>query len=205
MNDDILNELIDAKERIKTSIEDRGVVVDVGLDKYGDKIREISKLPKQKYAWKWDGATTFFYSVWVPAISFINVSRIGFNGPFMYCEADSIEIYDTSHLTQMDFLFSGCSNLMSINRFNVSGLDKYGLFGAFGGCGMLEDVGGFVGLKSNIDMSSSPNLTKKSLRNIINNMAQVSSETIFRVGDNISKLSDKEIIIATNKGWTITT
>lgn len=199
-----IRDLVKVKDEIKTSIKNKGVLVDVGLYQYGDEIRSIKKEQViYRNSWVWDG-TTLFRGSWAPPLSFKNVNYID-ESPFEYSDVETVNIYDTSHLTSMDDLFYQCENLKTVNEFDASGLDYDGLQGAFYGCTNLENVGGFIGLKVKLDMSDSVNLTYRSLMNIINNLAEVSTTTTLTLGEtNLAKLSEDDIAIAINKGWSIT-
>ena len=65
--------------------------------------------------------------------------------------------------------------------------------------------GGFTGLKVNLNLSSCPLLTKESILNVFNKAANVksSSKTLTLGSTNLSKLTDAEKAIATNKGWVL--
>ena len=55
-----------------------------------------------------------------------------------------------------------------------------------------------------IDFSSCTNLTHDSLMSIINNLTTKTSTTKLTLGaTNLAKLSDEEIAIAVNRGWTL--
>ena len=75
----------------------------------------------------------------------------------------------------------------------------------FNGCSSLTDLGGFTGLKVNLELSSSSKITHESLLNVINKAADVtaSPKTLTLGSTNLAKLSDEEKAIATNKGWTL--
>ena len=71
-------------------------------------------------------------------------------------------------------------------------------------CIRLENLGGFKNLKVYLDLSDSPLLTHQSLMNVINNLATVTTSPTLALGEtNLAKLTDDEILIAINKGWTI--
>ena len=74
----------------------------------------------------------------------------------------------------------------------------------FSYCYSLTDMGGFIGLKVNLDLSRCP-LTHDSIMNVINKAADVTASpvTLTLGSDNLTKLSDEEKAIATGKGWTL--
>jgi hypothetical protein len=100
---------------------------------------------------------------------------------------------------------TGCTSLVSIPRLNLSSCRS--AHGAFEGCTSLTDIGGFRNLRCSMNLSDCP-LTKDSLLNVINDLDIVRWESLSAViltlgEDNLSKLSDEDIFIATNKGWVI--
>ena len=102
-------------------------------------------------------------------------------------------------------MFSECSNLTEISKLDLSEItqnDK--AFGIVSGCESLTTLGGFIGLKVNLDLSYCPNLTHDSLMNVINEAADVTaSPKTLTLGPNLNKLTADEKAIATNKGWTL--
>ena len=89
-------------------------------------------------------------------------------------------------------MFQYCSNLTD--------------FGGWKNLGMQETVETLSGIVTSVrDIN---NLSYRSLMNIINNLydrtsAGYSVLAISFGNNNLSKLSDEEIAIATNKGWTL--
>lgn len=81
----------------------------------------------------------------------------------------------------------------------------YNMDTMFQGCTSLTDLGGFVGLKTNLDLSYCTKLTHNSLMNVINKAADVisSPKTLTLGSTNLANLSDEEKAIATAKGWTL--
>lgn len=113
------------------------------------------------------------------------------------------QIFDFSDLTDMSYMFSRCSYLTTIPEMDVSKVDL--MDSMCRSCSSLTDLGGFIGLKCDLDLSSSSNLTHESLMNVINKAADVTtSPATLRLGrTNLAKLSDEEKAIATGKGWTL--
>jgi hypothetical protein len=73
----------------------------------------------------------------------------------------------------------------------------------FNNCYSLTDFESCVWYKS-ISFSSSSKLTHDSLMSIINNLATVTSKQTLTIGaTNKAKLTDDEIAVATEKGWTV--
>ena len=87
---------------------------------------------------------------------------------------------------------------------DVSNVTEIGFI--FRACSSLTDLGGFIGLKLNLDLSASSKITHDSLMNVINKAADVTASpaTLTLGSTNLAKLTDEEKAIATNKGWTLT-
>ena len=109
---------------------------------------------------------------------------------------------DTSSVTIMQGMFYSCSNLTTIPQIDTSSVTNMSYM--FYSCSSLADLGGLMGLKCDIDLSSCP-LTHDSILNVINKAADVtaSPKTLTLGSTNLAKLSDEEKAIATNKGWTL--
>ena len=113
---------------------------------------------------------------------------------------------DTSQVTNMDYMFFSCRHLQSIPELDTSQVTT--MYRMFYGCYSITDLGGFIGLKCNLELkhySGSYPLTHDSLMNVINKAADVTASpaTLTLGSTNLAKLSDEEKGIATTKGWTL--
>ena len=115
----------------------------------------------------------------------------------------SVPLFDTSNVESMFFMFSGCSSLTSVPLFDTSKVTN--MSNMFYKCSSLTTLGGFTGLKVNLDLSSCPLLTKESILNVFNKAANVKSspKTLTLGTTNLGKLTSAEKAIATNKGWVL--
>lgn len=131
----------------------------------------------------------------------------------------SIPGLDTSNIQSIDSCFWGCSNLTSIPKLNFQSMTN--LASAFYQCAKLTDLGGFENLGQaystsqtenyryyELDLSSTNLLTHDSLMNVINNLydiaiAGVPAQQIIIGATNLAKLTEDEIKVATDKGWTV--
>ena len=115
----------------------------------------------------------------------------------------SVPEMDTSQVTTMRSMFLFCDSLTSVSEMNTSLVTD--MVDMFLGCKSLTNVGGFIGLKCNLDLSYSSLITHDSLMNVINKAADVTSspKTLTLGSTNLSKLTDEEKGIATAKGWTL--
>ena len=99
------------------------------------------------------------------------------------------------------------NNSEAVNAFSINGqimpwMDYNMRSVAHNTCNALSDLGGFLGLKCNLDLSHCP-LAHDSIINVINGLFNVSAnpKTLTLGASNLAKISDKEIQQATNKGW----
>ena len=115
----------------------------------------------------------------------------------------SVPLFDTSMVTNMSSMFYLCSSLTSVPLFDTSKVTN--MADMFYMCSSLTTLGGFLNLKTNLDISNAPNLTHESLMNVINKAADVTSspKTLTLGTTNLSKLTSEEKAIATNKGWVL--
>ena len=138
----------------------------------------------------------------VPQLDTSNVSKM--NSMFSGCVSlTSIPQLDTSNVTSMNQMFNGCSSLTSIPQLDTSNVIDVNRM--FDNCTALTTLGGFSGLKVNLDLHYCNQLTKESILNVFNEAADVtaSPKTLTLGATNLAKLTDDEKAIATNKGWTL--
>ena len=90
-------------------------------------------------------------------------------------------------------------DLSGVDLANCSGLTQWDY--------AAHNITNFVSFKNistSIDFSTNSKLTHDSLLSIINNLSTVSTTQTLTIGStNLAKLSSDEIVIATNKGWTV--
>ena len=124
-----------------------------------------------------------------------------FNGTFNSTDIKNTNFWHSSNKpVSFKNTFYNCTYLKEVVSIDLT--DCSDASGAFTGCVSLETLQGFPGLKVNMDLSSSPKLTHESLMNVINNLA-TSTATLTLGETNLSKLTDSEKKIATDKGWTL--
>lgn len=153
--------------------------------------------------------TTLYGVFWMSAFNFhgkIDAPNCTvFSHFFLYCPTLNIcpEI-NTSNGTDFSRMFSdaGITTVPLLDLSNANNCDCM-----FENCESLRYLGGFKGLKVDLSLADSPLLVKASLLNVLNNLADVTelgTEPKLLLAINIySKLTDDEIAIATNKGWSI--
>lgn len=160
-----------------------------------------------------------------PYLNTSNVTNV--DSMFSHCtNLKNIPPYDFSKVTNMEKTFWGCSNITSIPPLDTHNVESvYFCFAectklesvplldfsnvtntdlVFAECPSLKNVGGFIGLKTNIDFKYSPLLTHESAVNIIDNLAvSTTGNTVQFKKATFITLSPEEIARATDKGWTI--
>ena len=136
----------------------------------------------------------------VPPYDFSKVTNM--KSTFFICpNITSIPPLDTHNVTSIEYCFSDCTKLKSVPLLDFSNVTNTNL--AFYGCTSLTDVGGFIGLKTDIEFKYSPLLTHDSAVNIIDNLAVSPGHTVLFKKATFDTLSPAEIARATDKGWTI--
>ena len=141
---------------------------------------------------------------------------------FYQCGAlTSIPQYDTSNAENVNGMFYGCLNIRSIPKLNFSKVRRSGTSNKLyilNQCYNLEYLGGFEGLKISIDLTSCYKLTRESVLNVLNNIYDWTTNPddldyldwtgnqslIIQISPPVGELlSEDDIAIATNKGWSI--
>ena len=104
-------------------------------------------------------------------------------------------------------IFSGCKSLITIRSLTPK-VEDFNWVNAFNNCTALENVT-FDGIidGTNISFGSCTKLTHESLINILEHLKNVKGTGVERSltlgATNLAKLSENEIAIATQKGWTL--
>lgn len=163
----------------------------------------------------------FYNCIKLKTIPLLDTSSVtNMSAAFAYCESlESVPSLNFSNVTNMDSTFAYCEGLQTIPKIDTSKVVN--INGAFVDCLELVNVGGFqnlgssytVGAASNYEnyklaLGRSTKMSHDSLINIINNLYDIASkgcnpQTLNIGATNLAKLTDEEIAIATNKGWTV--
>ena len=137
----------------------------------------------------------------IPPYDFSKVSNM--KTTFFICpNITSVPYLDTHNVTSIEYCFSECAKLESVPLLDFSNVSNTNL--AFYGCTSLKNVGGFTGLKVDIEFKYSPLLTHDSALNVIDNLAASSGHKVVFKKTTFDTLTPAEIAKATSKGWTIT-
>ena len=138
----------------------------------------------------------------VPLFDTSNV--IDIHNMFAGCQKlQTVPQFNTVNVTNMNSVFYSCPSLKAIPLLNVSNVTNMSFMSY--GCDSLTDLGGFAGLKLNLELAYTPLLTADSIMNVINYAADMTSDpkTLTLHKDTFDKLSEEQIATATAKGWNI--
>ena len=114
-------------------------------------------------------------------------------------------------------MFYNCSKLTTIPKLDASKVTNVSNFSGSSSNASVKHIGGFenLGMYKTVSGTNNanfvgnyPNLTKESVLNILNGLydrktAGYSVLTLKLNANHLAKLTDDDIAIATNKGWTI--
>lgn len=161
-----------------------------------------------------DMSETFYSCQKLPQIDISNLNTgncTNMQGLFGGCyELENIiglEQLDTSKNTDFSSMFSNCRKITSLPEFDCSGTttSAASVSSPVSNCFILKDLGGFKGFNKSIGFNSGAYcITYESIINVINGLADgVSGQTLYLFQDLVNQLSDDDIAIATNKGWSI--
>lgn len=143
------------------------------------------------------------------------------SGMFRRCSAlRTIPHFDTSKVTNMSDMLTNCVGLEYVPLLNCGAVESFSIFGHYpSDMFSIDKIEGFKDLgksitKDYIAASSYKNvsfervvLNRESLVNIINNLYDLNidgkSLTLQLQNTSLKNLTDDDIAIATNKGWTV--
>ena len=160
------------------------------------------------------------YLTKIPWIDTSNATYMG--GLFYFCRRlKEIPLLDTSNVTTMRNFCWWCDSLETIPLLDTSNVID--ISSAFYPCFSLTNLGGFKDLGKAYDttknanysnytlgLSSASNLTHESALNVLNGLYDIASkgcqpQKVSFHSNVIALLSEEEIAIGTNKGWTVAT
>lgn len=125
------------------------------------------------------------------------------NSMLEYMTITDIPQFNTVNLKMANSMFWSCTSLINVPLLNFSKVES--LTTIFWNCIALTNLGGFTGLKIDLNLSDSPLLTVDSVINVINNAADMTSspKTLTLHQDVFNKLTEEQITTANAKGWNI--
>ena len=106
--------------------------------------------------------------------------------------------------TSIKYCFSNCSNLTTLTLPDGFGQKATTLTNCFSRCSNLTTITGNPNFKVSLKLSECTNLTHDSIMVVINGLQTVTSTQTLTLGStNLSKITNEEKKIATDKGWTL--
>ena len=110
---------------------------------------------------------------------------------------------NTSNVTSMSHMLSGCNNLTTVPVYdvsNVGGPGSAGFAGMFYGCYRLKSIL-MTNIGADLDIHDSTKFEREDLLVILNNLKTVTETKTLTMGaTNLAKLTEEDKAIATNKG-----
>ena len=135
----------------------------------------------------------------IPELDFSQVSTASYM--FKNCSSlKTVPRFDMPKCSNMYAMFENCSSLVSITFLNATSNGNFGH--AFMGCTALV-VCNVFGLVHSLFLDESPCLSKESVLYIFENAQTVSGKTITLHADVFDQLTEDEIAIATEKGFSV--
>ena len=100
-------------------------------------------------------------------------------------------------------MFNGCGKLTSLDVSNFDTNKVTNMSGMFYNCNSLTELDSMQNIPVTLDLSSTI-LDTTSLLDVINNLVTITTTQTVTLGSTLlAKLTEEQIAIATNKGWTI--
>ena len=165
--------------------------------------QKLTSIPQLDTSKVTDMQYMFYYCQKLTSIPQLDTSKVT-NMQYMFyacTNLTSIPQLDTSKVTDMYYMFGSCTNLTSIPQLDTSKVTDMGSM--FFNCNKLKEIH-MTGMKVSFDIHFSKLFTREALLEIINNLATITSTRTLTMGSiNLSKLTDEDKSIATNKGWTL--
>ena len=222
--------LYDIKDNIKSSIENKGVVVgDVPFTEYPSKIDEITTGTLMQPNKDWKPRFGYYKFAGGGGLT-LDCQSIYDLDYLFYCayfvDSEVPKLINTSHLVSMDHIFYSCSNMIEAPYFSTEGMTimNHSFYGCqqletiplydmsnvvqaehmMYGCYNLKNIGGFVNLKVNMDLSTSRYITRESMLNVIKYLVDDGYGHKLTIHQNVyDRLTEEDIAMATGKSWTI--
>lgn len=154
-------------------------------------------------------ASTFYgCTQLMPDVSKWNVSNVvSMNQMFMYCGATSLNLskWKIADGINVNYMFFDMEDMITLNIANWDFSNVASMFRMFYSCNGLQNViGPIKGIKFDVDLKYSEQLTHDSAMVFINGLAEVEDTKTLTFDYRVkNKLSEEEIAIATSKGWSI--
>ena len=184
-------------------------------------LKLIKKLPELNISVITNMDNFFSYMSYLTELKNIDMSNI--TSAYRICCGCSsltiVELKDTKKVKSMKEGFYGCTSLETISAFDGSSLNDVNRM--FQNCTAIKNVGGIIDIGKayettateaytnyTLSFGNALKLTRESLMNIINNLYDIKTkgckpQKLILTPTNLSKLTEEEVAIATNKGWIV--
>jgi len=148
----------------------------------------------------------FYNCCSLQTVPLFNTSAVtNMSSMFQFCYSlQTVPLFNTGAVTNMQSMFQNCFSLQTVPALNTSAVTTGNFGSIFSGCPSLHSAP-LSGTKFSISYRGCA-LSRLQIIDIFNNLGTATSQTID-VGLNIgtSSLSAADLLIATNKGWTVVT
>ena len=115
----------------------------------------------------------------------------------------NISGWETGQVTDMGYMFNCCESLTSLDLSGFDTSNVTNMASMFLGCSNLTSLDSMQNIPVTLDLSPTI-LDATSLLDVINNLATVTTTQTLTLGSTLlAKLTEDQIAIATNKGWTV--
>lgn len=144
----------------------------------------------------------FYHCTRLRSIPYMDTSNVtNMRGMVSYCRnITHFPTLDTSKVTNFEYTWSYCHSLRSLPLLDFSSAETIGQLTFY--AQSLVDFGGFKGLKKSIYLGYT-SISEESFRNIIEQADTLTTWQTFYLGDNINKMSEETIAMATRKKWSV--
>lgn len=208
----MIQELQLIKTDIKNAILSKNAEITGGMVTYADSIRSIVEWYQEKI--NISGHVKLGHSTFESIPPEIQFNTTDMSWMFAYCKNLTFvkdgEL-DTSGVTDMSYMFYNCTALYSVAALDGSSVADMSWM--FSGCDDIRSFSGLTDLGKNPALSVAnfaalSNLTRTGVRVIFMRLydrasAGYSVIPIYLADNVLALLTDEDIAIATNKGWTV--
>ena len=130
------------------------------------------------------------------------------NGMFSNCyklqEIIGLTNITTDDVTLLNSMFSKCAYLTELDLSSFNAISTTKLDYIFQGCTRLVNINSMKNICIDLSLEDCPNVSVESLMSIIDNLMEVKETRILKLGAvNLAKLTDSQIKVAVDKGWSV--
>ncbi|MCI8470419.1 MAG: BspA family leucine-rich repeat surface protein [Clostridia bacterium] len=139
----------------------------------------------------------------IPNIDTSNVTTMS-SMFFMCYSLKEIPNINTSNVTNTSMMFYNCYSLKEIPNIDISNVANISTM--FSDCRLLTNIQNITQIKTTLSFSGSIYLSHNSLLKILNaliDLSEQATQTLTLGATNLAKLTEEEIAVATDKGWTL--